>query len=133
VSLPQYQHIQAIESQFEPKYQELDPEIRQAVERFNQVPGVKTQFSCQGVTGMVEFQGITFLVVSPHERLAYITFAEFPYSIEVKLREHLTAYSAARYENKRLLSSGNNVAFRENVVRIAEQLIDDFAGARDHR
>src|SRR5260370_27404917 len=45
VALPEYGRIQALDSAFTPSYQVIDPEIQTAVERFNQVPGVKTRFS----------------------------------------------------------------------------------------
>ena len=75
-ALPEYQRLEEEDSAFQPSAGELDPLIRQAVEALNRIPGVSTQFSCQGVSGKVRFEGRELLVVSPHEQYAYVSFSE---------------------------------------------------------
>jgi hypothetical protein len=122
VALEEYQRIQRIDTAFEPSRHELDPEIRGAVECFNEIPGVKTRFSCQGVTQMLIYENLNILVDSPHARLAYISFETLPSSIESVL--HTDSPSIAQYKplSKTLESTGDNLQFRQSTLNLARSL-----------
>ncbi len=74
----EYQTLMQIDNAFQPSRGELDPEIQQAVNLFNEIEGVKTKFSCQGVSRTYEYEGFNILADTPHTRLAYISFDSCP-------------------------------------------------------
>ncbi|MCI0712993.1 MAG: hypothetical protein L0154_22750 [Chloroflexi bacterium] len=122
VELEEYQRIQQIDTTFQPSRYELDPRIREAVECFNQIPGVKTMFSCQGVTGTIIYENLDILVDSPHARFAYIRFETLPEAIESALQTY--APSIAQYKPlwKILESTGDNLQFRQTALDLARSL-----------
>jgi hypothetical protein len=126
VNLPEYQRLVELDSQFNPTSDKLDPEIRPAVEAFNRIEGVETLFSCQGISGTVWYERMSIRAVTPHERLAYISFRKMPEVVEERLIALLSPYTAYRREpwwNRTCLrSTGDNVAFREEALRIALRL-----------
>jgi hypothetical protein len=75
LALPEYVRLQRLDSACAPTMQEVDPEIRLAVAAWNATPGVVTRSSCQGVSGVVTYEGRELLAVSHHEERAYIDFA----------------------------------------------------------
>lgn len=78
ITQPDYQQILAADSMFQPSSTILDPEIQAAVQLFNTIPGVRTKFSYQGVSGIVCYANLEILVVTPHERFGYIRFGFRP-------------------------------------------------------
>ena len=122
VTLEEYQRIQRIDSAFEPSWQEIDPEIRDAVECFNTIPGVKTRFSCQGVTKMIIYENLDILVDSPHARLAYISFETLPASIETVLQTYSPTIAQYKSLGKTLESTGENLEFRQTALDLALSL-----------
>lgn len=130
VTLPEYQRIQALDTQFDPNRFKLDPEIEAAINAFNEIDGVETKFSCQGVSGTVTYQGIEFLTVSPHALYAYITFAQVPETIGEKISEAIETSSTMRYKqlssasyfSADLVSIGNNLDFRRDALNLAKSL-----------
>ena len=125
VNLEEYQRIQQIDSAFEPSQYEIDPEIREAVEAFNQVPGVETRFSCQGVTKTIPYENLEILADTPHGRLAYISFESVPSSIEPALRAYAPSIAQYKHDHpgKFLMSAGDNVQFRQTALELARSLI----------
>lgn len=89
VELEEYQRIHQIDNAFQPSRYELDPGIREAVESFNQIPGVQTLFSCQGVTKTILYENLDILVDSPHGHFAYIRFETVPEAIESVLQAYV--------------------------------------------
>lgn len=92
-ALPAYQEHRTREALLpKPSMAILDPEIVEAVHSFNQVPGVETKFSCQGLRngmtvpewphGPIWFPGL-------HECLAYIQFAFITPSFAADLSTYL--------------------------------------------
>jgi hypothetical protein len=122
VSLEEYQRIQHIDSAFEPSRYEIDPEIREAVECFNQIPGVKTKFSCQGVTKTIIYENLNILVDSPHARLAYISFETLPSLVESMLQTYSSSIAQYKPLWKMLESTGDNLQFRQIVLNLASSL-----------
>src|SRR6266498_4189564 len=95
------------------------PEIQAAVRLFNTIPGVRTKFWCQGVSGTVSYANLEILVVTPHERFGYIRF-----DTEQQLIHYLTVSSGAYYQPsvKLLVSSGDdNHVFRATAYQLAQQ------------
>ena len=126
ITQPTYQQILAADSAFQPSSTILDPEIQAAVQLFNTIPGVRTKFSCQGVSGTVRYANLEILVVTPHERFGYIWFDTIPSLIEQQLIHYLTVWSGAYYQPsmKLLVSSGDNHVFRETAYQLAQQLLE---------
>ena len=126
ITQPAYQQILAADSTFEPSITILDPEIQAVVQLFNTIPGVRTKFSCQGVSGTVRYANLDILVVTPHERFGYIWFDTIPPLIEQQLIHYLTGSTDARYEPsmKLLVSSGDNHVFRAAAYQLAQQLLE---------
>ncbi len=140
-ALPEYQRLEEEDSAFQPSAGELDPLIRQAVEKLNRIPGVTTQFSCQGVSGKVRFQGRQLLVVSPHEEYAYVSFSELRWPANDAICALLPLFPSitiARIPNNFVLksllrSTGDNLRFRTELVELAERVlacVDDDGNIR---
>ncbi|MDQ2906928.1 MAG: winged helix-turn-helix domain-containing protein [Chloroflexota bacterium] len=131
LALPEYQCIKEIDSAFQPGWSELDPLIRPAVEALNRIPGVTTQFSCQGVSGKVHFQGRDLLVVSPHEEYAYVSFSKLEqpaHDVIIRLLPAFPGITNAPIPYPFALSSvlratGDNLRFREELVELAERAL----------
>lgn len=130
-ALPEYLHLQQIDSIQAPSATELDPEVRAAVAAWNLVPGVETRFSCQGVSGVVTFGGRRIVVPSHHEALAYIQFAHLEEPVASVVVDFASGFLAVRilwaYEARsifRLLSAGSaeNVRFRLESERLAHEV-----------
>ena len=123
---PTYQQILAADSAFQPSRTILDPEIQAAVQLFNTIPGVRTKFSCQGVSGTVCYANLEILVVTPHERFGYIWFDTIPPPIEQQLIHYLTGSPSTQYQPivKLLVSSGDNHVFRATAYQLAQQLLE---------
>lgn len=126
ITQPTYQQILAADSTFQPSSTIIDPEIQAAVQLFNTIPGVRTKFSCQGVSGTVSYANLEILVVTPHERFGYIRFDTILPPIEQQLIHYLTVSSGAHYQPsvKLLVSSGNNRVFRATAYQLAQQLLE---------
>lgn len=119
---PEYQQIAALDASFIPTMYELDPEIIPAVAAFNQVVGVETRFSCQGVTAIVIYGGYDILVISPHQRFAYIRFNRLPSDMADQLNRLTLEHGLAALHDLTLYSTGDNLAFRAEAVRLAGEL-----------
>ena len=130
-ALPEYQRLEEEDSAFQPSAGELDPLIRQAVEALNRIPGVSTQFSCQGVSGKVRFGGRELLVVSPHEEYAYVSFSELRWPANDAISALLPLFPSitiACIPNNFILrsllrSTGDNLRFRTELVELAERVL----------
>lgn len=131
LALPDYQCLQQEDSAFQPSAGELDPLIRQAVEALNRIPGVTTQFSCQGVSGKARFQGRELLVVSPHEEYAYVSFSELRWPAKDAICALLPLFPSITIARipynfalrSVLRSTGDNLRFRTELVELAERVL----------
>ncbi|MGZ3645004.1 MAG: hypothetical protein ACXVCM_14285, partial [Ktedonobacteraceae bacterium] len=140
-SLPEYQRLQAQDCAFEPSAGELDPLIRQAVEQLNRIPGVTTQFSCQGVSGKVRFEGRELLVVSPHQEYAYVSFSELQRPANDAISDLLPLFPSitnARIPYNFVLrsllrSTGDNLRFRRELVELAVRVLARLDGDENSR
>jgi hypothetical protein len=140
-ALPEYQRLEEEDSTFQPSAGELDPLIRQAVEALNRIPGVSTQFSCQGVSGKVRFGGRELLVVSPHEEYAYVSFSELRWPANDAISALLPLFPSitiARIPNNFVLrsllrSTGDNLRFRTELVQLAERVLASVDGDGSNR
>jgi hypothetical protein len=141
LALVDYQYLKEVDGTFQPRASELDPFIRPAVEALNWIPGVTTQFSCQGVSGKVRFQGRELLTVSPHEEYAYVSFAELVGPARDAIAALLPLFPSitdarvpCNFALKPILSStGDNLCFRTELIQLAERvllLMDDVRRAR---
>jgi DNA-binding SARP family transcriptional activator len=132
LALPDYQKLQQIDNAFIANATELDPFIRPAVELLNRIPGVTTRFSCQGISGKVQFQGRGLLVVSEHGEYAYVSFAQleqpaknvieellphFPAITDVQIPGNFALLSVLR-------STGDNLRFRAELLELAQHVLE---------
>ena len=130
-ALPEYQRLVEKDSTFQPSAGELDPLIRQAVEALNRIPGVSTQFSCQGVSGKVRFGGRELLVVSPHEEYAYVSFSELRLPAKDAISALLPLFPCITNDRipynfvlrSLLRSTCDNLRFRTELVELAERVL----------
>ena len=135
-ALPEYQRLEDEDSAFQPSAGELDPLIRQAVEKLNRIPGVTTQFSCQGVSGKVRFEGRDLLVVSPHQEYAYVSFSELRWPAKDAISALLPLFPSItnapipyNFVLRSLLrSTGDNLRFRMELVELAERVLARLEG-----
>ena len=140
LALPDYQKLQQVDNAFIPDARVLDPAIRPAIELLNRIPGVTTRYSCQGVSGKVQFQGYNLLAVSEHDEYAYVSFArleqsakrtieellpQFPAITDAPLPGNFTLWSILR-------STGDNIRFRAELVELAQRVLDKVAGQGDN-
>jgi hypothetical protein len=131
LALPTYQHLQTIDNLHSPNALEIDPLILPAVELFNQVPGISTRFSCQGVSGRVRFQTYSLLVVSHHEEFAYISFEQLDYFLHDSLLTLALKFPSilpTPIHEKPMLkltlhSNGDNIRFRMEIRELAQKLL----------
>jgi hypothetical protein len=136
LALPEYQQLQRLDTAFKANAKVLDPLIQPAVELLNQIPGVTTQYSCQGVSGKVHFQGRTLLAVSEHEEFAYVSFAELEQPARDIIEALLPAFPAVtdvplpfNFALRSLLrSTGDNLRFRVELVELAQRALDIVNG-----
>jgi hypothetical protein len=136
LALPDYQCLKQEDSAFQPSAGELDPLIRQAVEALNRIPGVTTQFSCQGISGKVRFQGRELLVVSPHEEYAYVSFSELQWPANDAICALLPLFPSITIARipynfalrSVLRSTGDNLRFRTELVELAERVLASVNG-----
>jgi hypothetical protein len=141
LALPEYQRLEEEDSAFQPSVGELDPLIRHAVEALNRIPGVSTQFSCQGVSGKVRFGGRELLVVSPHEEFAYVSFSELRWPANDAISALLPLFPSitiARIPHNFVLrsllrSTGDNLRFRTELVALAERVLASVDGDGSNR
>ena len=136
LALPEYRRLQQIDNAFTPDPVELDPSIRSTIELLNRIPGVTTRYSCQGVSGKVQFQGRDLLVVSEHDEYAYVSFSkmeqpikqsiekllpQFPDITDTPLPGNFALWSVLR-------STGDNIRFRAELVKLAQLVLDEVTG-----
>ena len=132
LALPAYQRLQQIDNAFIANATELDPFIRPAVELLNRIPGVTTRFSCQGVSGKVQFQGRDLLVVSEHGEHAYVSFAKLEQPAKKTIEEllpHFPAITDVQIPGNFALlsvlrSTGDNLRFRAELVELAKCVLE---------
>jgi hypothetical protein len=86
-ALPEFGDLQRLDSGEAPSPTEPDREILPAVQAWNAIAGVRTRFSCRGVSGTVRFADRRLLVPSYHEPLAYIAFAAMDAMVAAHVRE----------------------------------------------
>ena len=131
LALPEYQRLKEEDSAFEPSPGEPDPLIRPAVEALNRIPGVATRFSCQGISGKVQFGGRELLAVSPHEEYAYVSFSELGQPARDALAALIPSFPAitdARVPGSFasgpvLRSTGDNLRFCAELLELAERVL----------
>jgi len=89
-----------------------DPELADIITAFNQIEGVRTLASCQGVSGTVSYQKHNILTLAPHARYAYIWFTRITPAMAIKL-EQMPFVNAIFIDNvyPTLQSTGDNAAF----------------------
>jgi len=139
LALPAYQQLQQVDNAFKPNATELDPAIRPAVELLNQIPGVTTRYSCQGVSGKVRFQDHDILVVSEHEEYAYVAFLDLDHVakkvIEALLPKfpHITnaPVPGSFISWPVLRSTGHNIDFRAELLELARRVLDEVMSLHD--
>ena len=107
-----YQRIYQQDMVFQPQSHQFDPNIAEIVSDFNQIDGVRTLASCQGVSGMVPYQNYEILTLSPHARYAYIWFVDMPDSIKSSLQK-MPYYREHIYPV--LQSTGDNASFLRDI------------------
>lgn len=130
IALPEYQRLEALDNAFNPNASELDPYIKPAVELLNQIPGVVTRFSCQGVSGKVHFEGYDLLAVSHHQEYASISFQTLESQAYKRLTKLLPEFPAVslvgggNFTVWELRSTGDNLRFRKEVVALAKRALE---------
>jgi hypothetical protein len=124
---PEYIRIKALDSTFQPNKDELDPGIAAAVHAFNAIPVVETRFSCQGVSGTVRYQGLDFLVDTPHARYAYISFKTLSESVLPLLSQLVAESTTMVFKQQLLESTGDNFVFRHDAEQLAKHLLEILA------
>lgn len=85
-ALQAYRELLATDNSFDPALtRELDPLIKEAVDELGAIEGVRTEFSCQGVSGTVHFDGIEVLADTHHNERAYVCFSTLPDEVRTEL------------------------------------------------
>lgn len=139
LALPDYQALKLKDSAFQPSANDIDLLIQPAVAALNRIPGVTTQFSCQGVSGKVRYQGRELLAVSPHEEYAYVSFSELQGPAHNAIHALLSLFpgiTAARIPGNVVLrsvlrSTGDNPRFRAELFELAERALAVVDGAEN--
>lgn len=122
IELPDYQGIYQHDSAIRPDSHQADTGIVDIISAFNQIEGIKTLASCQGVSDTVSYQNYEILTLSPHARFAFVWFSEIPLSIALSLRKApfiSTIYTENVYPT--LQSTGDNRAFLSEISDYLQQ------------
>ncbi|GAC1499418.1 MAG: hypothetical protein NVS2B12_05880 [Ktedonobacteraceae bacterium] len=131
IALPAYKRLQSLDSAFQPTATRLDPLILPAVALLNQVPGVVTRYSCQGVSGKIRLEGYELMAVSPHVEYAYVSFERLSYfahdaivSLLPSFPHITTARIPCNFSLELLLrSTGNNNLFRAELMTMSQCML----------
>jgi len=131
--LPEYQYLKEIDSLSEMHGRRPDSLIQPAIDLLNQVPGIATGSSCQGVSGKVCFQGRELLVISPHMEYAYVSFNQLEQRAHDTLIAQLPAFpgitaikqATSHLPISELRSTGDNLRFREELIALAHRMLDE--------
>ena len=131
--LPEFQFLKEIDSLSEMHGMRPDSLIQPAIDLLNQVPGITTESSCQGVSGKVCFQGRELLVISPHMEYAYVTFNELEQRAHDTLIAQLPAFpgitaikqATSQLPISELRSTDDNLRFREELIALAHRMLDE--------
>ncbi len=116
IARDEYQRLYQRDSAIIPDAYLPDPEITDIVSEFNQIDGVTTLASCQGVSGTVSYQNYEILTVSPHARYAYLWFAKITPAVANNLKQ--APFKHAIFTDNvypALQSTGDNSAFLAEV------------------
>lgn len=122
ITHPDYQTIYQYDSSIMPDSHQADAGIANIVFAFNQIEGVRTLASCQGVSGVVSYQNYEIMTLSPHARYAYIWFRDLSPSIKINLQQmpfSSTVYTENVYPT--LQSTGDNPAFLAEICEWLRQ------------
>ena len=87
------EHVEIERQSPEPSMEALDPGIEPAVRFFNRIPGVVTQFSCEGIRRGILVPGWGYGLVwfpGKHHPLAYIAFSQMPEQLAAELDTYLS-------------------------------------------
>ncbi|GCE10653.1 AfsR/SARP family transcriptional regulator [Tengunoibacter tsumagoiensis] len=130
LALPAYQCLYALDCSPPHQWQQVDAALQDAISLLKLVPGIKPQFSCQGISGKVQYQDYTLLTVSPHEEYAYVSFSALAPAAHDAIINCLPAYPQITTERipcrfvhrLALRSQGDNLRFREELLELAYQL-----------
>ncbi|MGB7340153.1 MAG: hypothetical protein WBC91_14750 [Phototrophicaceae bacterium] len=118
-ALPQYQQIAQHDNAHVPHPQKPDPQIADIVSAFNQIQGVKTLASCQGVSDTVHYQGYDLMTLSHHARFAYIWFTAISKDIMDSIKSLNNPHIAINDDiYPTLQSTGDNSAFLNDLYSI---------------
>lgn len=121
INQPDYQRIYQQDSALDPLPHQPDPAIADVVRSFNQIEGVATLASCQGVSASVSYQNHDIMTLSPHARFAYVWFATIPTEIELEIRK--LSFQHTIYNNEiypMLVSTGDNSAYIDEIRLLAD-------------
>ena len=112
----EYQEHLVIEQSFTPSIAVLDHEIAGIIQLLNQLPGVVTQFSCQGIRRGIQVEEWKYGPIwfpGNHQPLAYVSFDQIPPVLENKLDAHFRKLGLGLVKFKRISSNlpQNNAKF----------------------
>lgn len=112
----EYQEHLVLEQSFTPSIAVLDPEIAGIVQLLNQLPGVVTQFSCQGIRRGIQVEGWKYGPIwfpGNHQPRAYVSFNQIPSELEYKLNIHIRKHGLGFVESRHISSNlpQNNAKF----------------------
>lgn len=158
LQMPEYEALHELDMRVAPSPTEIDREIAPAVEVWKRVPGVRTRFSCQGVSGAIHYGDRRLLVPSYHEALAYIAFAEMDPTVAASIEQLSSACASMRIISHRRAAGTStrlarpemgtapkpptesvyglvsvdpdqNIAFRQEARTLAERVLTRLTGA----
>jgi hypothetical protein len=131
-ALPDYARLRALDATFTPSVSELDPGIRDGVAAWTMMPEGVTRFSCQGISGLVRYENVDLVVEMQHHRHAYISFEVLPDDVRDLACALAPAYPSVWLGTwagaPALISTGDNVQFRTQVVALARAVHDALTG-----
>lgn len=112
----EYQEHLVLEQNFTPSKDVIDPEVEGIVHLFNLLPGVKTQFSCQGIRRGIQIGEWKYGPIwfpGNHEPLAYISFSKIPPELEKRLDAYFQKLGLGQFDFNRITSNfpQNNARF----------------------
>ncbi len=125
-STPEYQEHSKIETSDPNCNGRMEAHMKHIVSTFNNIPGVKTKFSCQGKIRGIEIDEWKYGKIwfpSIHELYAHVSFSKIPEQLKHDLDEFMGRKGIARYNFGYNKIESYGPSFNEDFVLLLEQFI----------
>ena len=130
-STPAYkEHVRLEATMPAPAPATIDSEIAAVVQGFNQLPGIVTQFSCQGLRrgiDVAEWEYGPIWFPGRHESLAYVHFAHLPADLKQSLDEYVRDSHVGWFNGQRVQAQRPHL--NHAFIQVLQQFLELYSEA----